>query len=163
MITELTTTLFFMLSVLPSLPKEATAQTLASSSNLVNTEVKEQVIATKHPQTLEEYVRAYYADTPILAEIARCESTFRQFDSNGQLLRGKVNKDDIGLMQVNEYYHDPRAKKLNLDLHTIDGNLAYAKRLYEKEGTDPWISSSPCWGKFEKKLSTNKVVKVASK
>jgi hypothetical protein len=80
-----------------------------------------------------------------LAEIAKCESTFRHFLPNGEVIRGKVNKDDVGVMQINEKYHKDTATKLGFDLETINGNLAYAKWLYEKEGTYPWISSSACW------------------
>ncbi|MEY2641006.1 MAG: hypothetical protein RL150_399 [Candidatus Parcubacteria bacterium] len=97
--------------------------------------------------TTEEQVREYFSDTPILAEVARCESQFRQFDENGQVLRGKVNAQDVGVMQINEKYHLETAQKLGLDLHTLDGNMAYAHYLYEKEGTRPWNYSSACWGK----------------
>jgi len=41
---------------------------------------------------LESYVAKQYADEPILVDIARCESTFRQFDPNGNVMRGKANK-----------------------------------------------------------------------
>jgi len=98
-------------------------------------------------QTLEEYVREYFADTPIMADIARCESHFRQFSKDGSVHRGKVNKSDIGVMQVNEYYHGKTSKKLGLDIYTIEGNVAYARYLYEREGVEPWSSSKPCWGK----------------
>jgi len=97
------------------------------------------------PITLESYVREYFIETPILAEISRCESSFRQTDKNGKALRGLVNKSDIGLMQVNEYYHGERASELGFDLESVDGNLAYAKYLYEKEGTRPWNASAKCW------------------
>lgn len=98
-------------------------------------------------QTVEEYVRDYYADEPILADIAQCESHMRQFDKSGSVLHGEVVFEDLGLMQVNETYHGKTADKLGLDLYTIQGNLAYARYLYDKEGTTPWNSSKPCWGK----------------
>lgn len=97
--------------------------------------------------TVEEYVRAYFADAPIMAKVAFCESTFRQFDKDGSVHRGVVNNKDVGLMQINEYYHLDTAEKLGLDIYTIQGNVAYARYLFEKEGTTPWLSSSPCWGK----------------
>jgi hypothetical protein len=50
-------------------------------------------------------------------------------------------------MQVNEYYHGKRAVELGFDLNTVDGNLAYGKYLYDKEGTQPWSASKECWGK----------------
>lgn len=98
-----------------------------------------------HPVTLENYVRNYFEDTPMLAEIARCESTFRQHDSSGQILRGKVNKGDIGIMQINKYYHEEDATRLGFDIYTLEGNLGYAKWLYGRESDGPWVHSSKCW------------------
>jgi len=100
-------------------------------------------------QTIEEYVRVYFADIPVMAEVAKCESRFRQFSKNGTVLRGEVVSDDLGVMQVNDYFHGDTADKLGLDLKTIQGNVAYARYLYEKEGTRPWNSSKPCWGKTQ--------------
>src|SRR6185436_1855253 len=88
-------------------------------------------------QSVEEYVREYFADTPVLIEIARCESQFRQYDEKGKVLRGVEVHEDIGIMQINDFYHADLAEKLGLDIRTIDGNLAYARQLYEKAGTAP--------------------------
>lgn len=82
---------------------------------------------------------------PILIEIAMCESSGRHFNEKGEVLRGKVDNRDIGIMQINEFYHDSMAKKLDLDIHTIEGNLEYANVLYEKFGGQPWSASAPCW------------------
>ena len=81
-----------------------------------------------------------------MAEVARCESTFRHFNSSGNILRGEVNKSDIGVMQINTYYHGDTADRLGIDLFTLDGNLEYARDLYERKGTQPWSASEPCWG-----------------
>ena len=96
---------------------------------------------------LEKKARAYFKDDPILVEIARCESRFRHLDKNGNILRGEVNKGDLGLMQINEYYHAEKAEELGLDLKSLEGNMAYAKYLYNREGSKPWNSSSKCWKK----------------
>lgn len=80
-----------------------------------------------------------------MIRIAWCESRFRQYDKDGTLFRGKVNSSDVGVMQINTYYHLNTAKKMGLDLETVEGNMAYAKYLYEREGTTPWNSSSACW------------------
>ena len=104
-------------------------------------------------QTIEEYVRDYFADEPILADIAKCESRMRQFDKSGSVLHGEVVFEDLGLMQVNESYHGKIAEKLGLDLYTIQGNLAYARYLCEKEGSTPWNSSKACWGKSKNNKS----------
>lgn len=94
---------------------------------------------------MEKYLRKQFADAPIMVEIARCESTFRQFGDNGQVIRGKVNKADVGLLQINEKYHAEDAVKLGYDIYSIEGNVSFAKYLYGKYGTSPWSSSAPCW------------------
>lgn len=108
----------------------------------------EHTVAVSAP-SVEEYVREYYKDTPVLAEIARCESRFRQFDATGHLLRGEAVSEDIGIMQINEYFHAKAAVKLGYDIKTMEGNLAYAQYLYDKEGTTPWKPSQKCWEKSE--------------
>ena len=107
-------------------------------------------------QSVEEYVRQYFADTPVLIEVARCESRFRQYDEKGAVLRGEVMHDDIGIMQINDHFHGDASETLGNDILTIEGNLAYAKYLYGKEGTTPWNSSKPCWGKSNVALSIKK-------
>lgn len=97
------------------------------------------------PVTLEQYVREYFKEVPLMAEIARCESRFRHLDERGKVLRGELSEEDVGVMQINEFYHEDTAKVLGLNLHTLDGNLAYARWLYSKEGFTPWYSSSKCW------------------
>jgi hypothetical protein len=84
-----------------------------------------------------------------MAEISKCESHFRQFEKDGSVFRGKVNDRDVGAMQINEFYHAERAKKLGHNLHTLKGNLNYARLLYKEQGGQPWVSSSPCWKKSE--------------
>ena len=96
-------------------------------------------------KTMEAYLKKEFADTPILVDIARCESSFHQFDSNGNIIRGRVNSADIGVMQINEMYHADTAKKLGINLYTVEGNVLYAKHLYAEKGSQPWISSSKCW------------------
>lgn len=101
----------------------------------------------KKSMTVEEYVRNYFSDIPVMVEIARCESRFRQHDKNGDVLRGVVNDLDRGVMQINEYYHNEDSLKLGYDILTIEGNTAYARYLFEKYGVKPWSSSAPCWAK----------------
>lgn len=96
---------------------------------------------------LDNQVRNFTSDKPLMAEIASCESHFRQFAKDGSVLRGRVNNLDVGLFQINEYYHLERAKKLGYDIYSVEGNMAYAKLLFNEEGPTPWSSSSPCWSK----------------
>jgi hypothetical protein len=144
---EIITTSFFIFTAIYGGPTTAIVDNVSTSSNkFVSTRIEEKV-TTSIPtnKELEDKVKSYFKDDPILAEIARCESSFRQYDENGDVLRGKVNKSDLGLMQINEYYHGISAEKLGFDLETPEGNMAYAKYLYEREGGQPWKASSNCW------------------
>lgn len=151
---EITTAVMFLVSSMYGTPNVAIAKDL-QNNNIQGAKI------ISGPATFEDHVREYFAEDPILAEIARCESTFRQIDSKGNTLRGIVNKGDVGVMQINEYYHADTAKKLGLDLKTVDGNLAYAKYLYDKEGVTPWNSSSKCWKPALKEIKANNQVALA--
>lgn len=145
---ELTTGVTFLVSSLygsGSVPAVHSANMAASQSDgKANTATA--VLALKDTKDIENYVKTQYADVPILVDIARCESTFRQYDKNGRVVRGKVDKRDIGVMQINEFYQGDTAKKLGLDIYTVEGNVAYGKHLYQEQGTKPWASSKSCWG-----------------
>lgn len=139
MINMTTGFVFFLSSVYGA---ATTTQSVVVSQN--QTPIIEQVQEAK---TLEHYVREYYRDTPVLAEVARCESGFVHFTDSGKVLRGIKDSNDVGVMQINERYHLERAEKLGYDIYSIEGNMAYAKYIYEKEGAAPWSASSKCWGK----------------
>jgi hypothetical protein len=95
--------------------------------------------------TVENVVKDYFKDIPILVKVAECESHFRQVDENGDVLRGVKNSFDVGVMQINEKYHLERSEKMGINIHSLDGNLEYARALYNDSGTAPWSSSKPCW------------------
>ena len=149
--TEFTTGVLFLMS---SLYGSGNADVHVANIASADTEPKQvisenlkdlEIFTTNDPVVMEKYLKQIFADDPILVEIARCESGFRQYDKNGLIVKGRVDSADIGVMQINERYHDETSKKLGLDIHTITGNVAYAKYLYEKEGTKPWSASKPCW------------------
>lgn len=95
---------------------------------------------------VESTVRTYFAETPVMIEIARCESKFRQYADSGNPLYGGYGGKMVGVFQVYSDIHASFARSLGMDIETLDGNMQYAKYLYEREGTKPWISSFPCWG-----------------
>jgi len=99
-------------------------------------------------KNIEKFVHDYFADIPILADIAKCESRFRHLNSSGIVLKGEKNSHDRGVMQINLLYHAKTAEKLGLDILNLDDNVRYARYLYEKKGAKPWMSSSACWAKF---------------
>lgn len=110
-------------------------------------EVKNQVayVSTKADPAVEMRVYAYFADIPEMIYVAQCESTFRHYGADGNVLRGNVVSADVGVMQINEYYHLDRAVSLGYDIQTLEGNLGYARFLYEEQGLQPWSASKPCW------------------
>jgi hypothetical protein len=97
-------------------------------------------------ESVEDTVRAYFSDIPIMANVARCESHFRHSNpQTGAVLTGIVNPSDIGVMQINRVYHEETALRMGLNIFTLEGNLAYARYLYEQQGTRPWSASAYCW------------------
>jgi len=96
-------------------------------------------------QTVEETVREYFADIPVMIEIARCESKFRQFADSGNVLRGGVGGQMVGVFQFFDRYHTSPAYDLGFDIETLEGNLEYARYVYEREGTSPWSSARHCF------------------
>ncbi|MFA5652090.1 MAG: hypothetical protein WC933_01880 [Candidatus Paceibacterota bacterium] len=148
MIEIITTSLFVFSSIYggATIDSNITATTTAPGAS---SRIEERMTSKE----LEARAKEYFKTDPILVDIARCESSFRHLDEDGKILRGTVNKSDLGLMQINEYYHADRALGLGLDLKTLEGNMAYAKDLYEREGSKPWISSSKCWKQATKTKS----------
>lgn len=136
------------------------ATTVPSTSSTNSTQIQQLEAGKKDESkeiSTEAYVRNYFSDIPILVEVARCESEFRQTDKNGNVLRGVKDPRDVGVMQINEHYHLKKSKELGYDIHTIEGNTAYARYLYEGsedlgktgEGAKPWMASSACWAKVK--------------
>lgn len=142
---ELTTGVVFLMSSLYGSGHSVTA--VADNGQTASTTlaiVRE--IDMKDSKNIENYLKEQYADEPILVEIAWCESRYRQFSDDGTVIRGNVNREDVGVMQINEHFHADTAKKMKLDIYTVEGNVAFGKYLYDKYGTDPWSSSKKCWG-----------------
>lgn len=142
--------LIISLSLGLSLFSSAATAPLAIGAEAATTTATSTVAATEAPavptqEEVEAKVREYWQDAPIMAKVAYCESTFRQFDEDGKPLRGYVNAADVGVMQINETFHKASADRMGINLETLDGNLAYARHLYRTQGTAPWVHSSHCW------------------
>jgi hypothetical protein len=116
----------------------------AQPQQLAEDKTKQSKQEAEKSVSTEAYIRNYFADLPIMIEVARCESQFRQTDSNGKVIRGKANRFDVGVMQINEHYHADTAKKLGYDIYSLEGNTSYARYLYDKYGIRPWIASTGC-------------------
>ncbi len=143
---ELTTGIAFLLSSMYG-AGTVSADTLDVQPITTSPIEKVSTVEETEKEKLERYLKEHFADTPILLEIARCESTLTHFGKDGKVIRGLIDDADVGVMQINERYHLETSKKLGYDIHTVEGNVGYAKYLYEKSGSKPWTASSKCWSK----------------
>ena len=101
-----------------------------------------------HAQTETELVvKEVFKNDPVMIEIARCESNYRQYNDDGTTLRGVVNPLDKGAYQLNEKYHLESSRNMGLDINTLQGNLVYAWYLHYMQGESPWSASKSCWNK----------------
>jgi len=155
---QLIMTSFIVLSAVYGTPAiAANVSTTGTSTAYVVSINTTDPIMTDDQKAVQKKVMSYFKDEPILIAIAGCESSYRQVDANGDLVRGTIDKDDIGVMQINEHYHSDQAKALGDNLRTLDGNMAFAKHLYDLEGTKPWVSSEACWSQAIKPVPTSQV------
>lgn len=119
---------------------------LVTQTKATTSPSKNQVTTTDlqlSPTAIETKVRAYFTDAPIMIEIAKCESNFRQFTDAGNVFYGGQGQGMIGIFQFYESIHKTAAATLGYDLATVDGNIAYAKHLYKEQGVTPWQSCVP--------------------
>jgi|SRR6185503_14034347 len=127
----------------------ALAVTLAftGGSSQIQAQIPTTTEAFDQSQTVEEYIRDYFADEPILAEVASCESHFTQFDKNGNVVKN-ANSSAVGVFQIMSSVHATFAdQKLGLDIYSLQGNAAYARYLFDHQGLKPWEASKSCWSK----------------
>ncbi len=137
------------MAVLPAITSPAPATAPEAEVQTLNKGVRsEDYMPISDSKNVERFLNDYFADIPLMAKIAKCESRNRHLGSDGQVLKGETTPLDRGVMQINLHYHAKAAEKLGLDLHDLDDNVAYARYLYEKEGAKPWMASSKCWTKF---------------
>ena len=87
-----------------------------------------------------------------LIRVAFCESSFRHFNSSGEVLtnENRNGSADYGLYQINSI-HLPEAEKLGIDIKSLEGNVEFALHLYNKRGLKDWSASRHCWSKLTRK------------
>lgn len=91
-------------------------------------------VSSEEIQTL---VEALFGPTSPMVDIIRCESHFRQFDASGVILRSYT--DDVGIAQINIDAHGEEALRMGIDIYSIEGNLQFARYLFDLQGTLPWV------------------------
>ena len=91
-----------------------------------------------------EKIVEVFPDAPIMIAIAMCESELRQYEG-GKPLRNEEGSTATGLFQIVASAHMEDAKKLGHKIGTLDGNIKFARVLYDQKKTKPWKSSRSCW------------------
>ncbi len=99
------------------------------------------------PEYVEKRVREYFADIPVMIGMCGCESEFRQYREDGTLLvsrwinpetnkRGSTASGVCQITYKNHYKNWTKSPKT--DITTLEGNLTYARWLYQQNGTSDW-------------------------
>ena len=130
-----------------TVPITATTTSIIDSTVVRQIEDRKTNKDVENIMSTESYVREYFKDIPIMIQIARCESTFKQLNNDGEAIRNHKSSA-TGVMQIMASIHEDDAAELGMDINTLEGNIRFAEYLYNKYGTRPWNSSKPCWGKY---------------
>ncbi|MEK7505094.1 MAG: transglycosylase SLT domain-containing protein [Patescibacteria group bacterium] len=89
----------------------------------------------------------YETDVDLALAIAQCESHTTHYNDQGKILRGRIDRDDLGVFQINERFHGKKSKELGFDIYDPEGNVAYALWMLKNTGSHPWKASRSCWTK----------------
>ena len=127
-----------------STPPMAETSATASTAPLKIVLSQPEVIKSQSDIVKDTILAIFGDDAQIAIKISYCESSWKQFDSEGSVLRGIVNPADRGAMQIN-LMHKDEADKLGLDINTLEGNVRFAYHLFTLHGWNDWLASSGCW------------------
>lgn len=96
-------------------------------------------------KTIPERIESIFGKDSEMLQIADCESSTRQFSASGEVLRGGSGNKYIGIFQIGEFWKQ-KAESMGMDIYTIDGNIAFAKFLYDEEIIK---RGEPLWTQWE--------------
>jgi hypothetical protein len=108
------------------------------------------------PEVNQDFVRQRviesFQDIPVMIAIAECESEFRQYREDGTLNVNRLTKAGKRVSSATGVYqalykghYAVWSKNPVTNITTLDGNIAFARQLYEESGTAPWNESRDCW------------------
>jgi hypothetical protein len=102
-------------------------------------------------EAITAIIQRYFPENhQILTKIAFCESSFNVNAVNKNIKNGEVWSRDWGLFQINDHYHLDNANKMGLNILSAEGNVKYARYLYDSVAENKlrfWEASRPCWGR----------------
>jgi len=91
-------------------------------------------------------IKQYFPKEPLMVKIADCESIGLRHYVNGEVLRGEIVKEDVGLFQINETYWLKKSLELGIDIYDLEGNIKMARHIYDTQGLSAWSASfKNCW------------------
>ncbi len=97
---------------------------------------------------ISRLAKKYKQDENLARKIIDCESkAYSRAENKNYDENGVWWSTDYGPWQINNYYHEDTANKMDLDIHDQWDNLEYGFYLMSEEGTDPWNASAYCWQK----------------
>lgn len=96
-------------------------------------------------QGIEELVIRTFPDDHRMLPVAECESNLRQFNTDGSVLMGGGGGNYIGIFQIGIQWVD-LASSMEMDVYTIEGNVAFARWLYNSEILG---RGQPLWRQWE--------------
>lgn len=91
----------------------------------------------------EAVIARFFPDAPEARIVAMCESNLIHSTKDG-ILKNHQGSSATGLFQIMDSIHGHTAKRLGLDIYTLEGNAQYARYLYDKHGWKPWLASNDC-------------------
>jgi len=100
----------------------------------IKKEVRIKVIYSE--ESIEELILEAFPDAPVMLRVARCESGLKQFAYNPT-----NNSHDRGIYQISRLYHG----QSDDDMYDVKKNIAYAKKLFKRNGLRDWSASKHCW------------------
>jgi hypothetical protein len=111
-------------------------------------------VTQKEEVEVKRMVQDEFSDAPAMIRVAACESRYRQFKDDGSLLYNLQGSSAVGVFQIMESIHYDNAVELGYDIHSVEGNIGYARHLYDTDGIGHWNASRHCW-------QTNKIAQKA--
>lgn len=96
------------------------------------------------PEAIQRLVETEFGVGHVMVEIARCESSLRQYEG-GKVLMGGGGGNYIGIFQIGRQWVN-KAASLGFDVYTPEGNVGFAKWLYNAEIVE---RGQPLWRQWE--------------
>ena len=106
--------------------------------------VKEYIELVEEPtpqELVSNYAEEYGVDLKLANAIISCESRYNE-NAIGTLA---VVGEDVGLWQINSYFHKQTALSMGLDIYKVEDNIKYGFYLLSTEGVRHWYPSKLCW------------------